>query len=693
MSRKILLLLGLSLIVLSSCELKEPVLPEWDIVAKIPFAVDDLILGERLVADSLSDTSSTASFRVDNSSILYISLRDSLELESISRETLSLKPEDLETSVDLDTLEMNEIADVSTPLIPLGAIFPELSQVTGFPITIPDTTINPPDVIIEPTDFSRIRFASGIATLTLANNLPFTIGPNSITPSGLIVTVRGAGDAGDPFATFVFPTPIDSAGTQSVSVNIGEKEIITPIEVSYEIPIVGPETFDVTNEILENSGFTLTFALDNVRAVEATAILEPQMYSDIIKIGYDSQTRLSKATIESGEILIDFVNRIDLPSTVSVTVPAITRADGAPFLFDFFIPTAGVYQVPIRLRDDELSNPDDPGALIDSIAIHVDAMTLRPDELVSVTASDSVEIDVSSDTLFFGGFAGFLAPDTLDIDPVFERDLIDYSGFDGDIELQQATLELTLLSGVFVENLAADIAVSGYHTENGVITDSSSLVLNNLVFVAGEPSSVSVSGPEIVEFLKVLPNDIRFSGEVRVSGNANLARGDNIGIRYRFDTPMIVDIGNDVTFEGDTTSFEINEEFREAAANQELQDAILSIDLFNHTPLGGTVQIYLSTDFTDNNLYDANFDSTRGFIETVTIAPAPVDAGGLVTTEGTNQVSFTLDAERLRLFEQRRMRVGYSFDVDPTGGFVTIRYSDYVRMLGAAEITYRIEDE
>ena len=97
------MLLGLGFLLFASCEFKEPVLPEWDIVAKIPFAVDDLILGERLVADSLSDENSTAAFRVDDNSVLYISLRDSLQLESISRETLSLKPEELETSIDLDT--------------------------------------------------------------------------------------------------------------------------------------------------------------------------------------------------------------------------------------------------------------------------------------------------------------------------------------------------------------------------------------------------------------------------------------------------------------------------------------------------------------------------------------------------------------------------------------------------------------
>ena len=588
---------------------------------------------------------------------------------------------------------MNEIEDVTTPNISLGAIFPELSQVTGFPITIPDTTINPPDLSIEPTDFSRIKFASGIATLSITNNLPFAIGPNSISANGLMVTVTGSNTEDGAFATFVFPTQIDSGSTQAVAVNISDRVIETPISVSYEIPIVGPSSFQVTDDLLENAGFTMTFSLDNVRATEATAVLEPQTYNDIIKIGYDSETRLRSATIESGEILIDFVNRIDLPSTVSVVIPAITRSDGSPFFFDFFIPTAGVFQVPIRLRDDMLSNPDNPGALIDSLAIHVDAMTLRPDGLVSATSSDSVEISVSSDTLFFGGFSGLIAADTLDIDPVFEEDLIDYGGFDGEIELQQASLQMTLLSGVSIENLAADLAVTGYHTENGVVTDSSSLVLDNLIFIAGEPSSVVVDGPEIVEFLKVLPNDIRFSGEVRVSGDANLSQGDDIGIEYRFDTPMTVDIGDNVTFDGDTTSFEINEEFREAAAADELQSALLGIELFNHTPLGGTARVYFTTDLGDNDLYDANFDSTRGFIETIAVSPAPVDAGGLVTAEGTNQLTFTLDADRLRLFENQRMRVGYTFSVEPTNGFITILYSDYLRMLGAAEISYIIKDE
>ena len=64
-------------LVFMACEFKEPVLPTWELVTKVPFQADDLIIGERLAADPLSDTSSTSPFRFDND-MLFISLDDSL---------------------------------------------------------------------------------------------------------------------------------------------------------------------------------------------------------------------------------------------------------------------------------------------------------------------------------------------------------------------------------------------------------------------------------------------------------------------------------------------------------------------------------------------------------------------------------------------------------------------------------------
>lgn len=691
MLKKISIFAGL-LFLLFACDFKAPVLPTWEIITKVPFEVDDLIIGERLAADPLSDTSSTSPFRFDNDQ-LFISLDDSLQLQEISRDALSITPGGVSDVIELDTLELNSLAAIESPLIPLGALIPELTQFVGVQVTLPDTTLDPPDFVLPASDFRSINVISGNMRLSISNTLPFTIGPNSSSTDGL--TIRVVSDStNEEVAVFNFPNDIGNGGSAQSVASIGGQTINAPLRFEYTIPVKGGESFTVTSALLSDAGIAVTLELENMRADQVVARLEPQDYQDVLRVGYRDETRVRSADIASGSFILNFTNHIPLASTVNVTIPAVLRQNGNPFQVTLNLPASGELELPVLFNNDQIRNPDNPSELIDSLEVVIDAQTVPSNEFVAISAQDSVSIDVTAQTIFFRSFNGFLAPETLTIAPVFEDDLIDYEGFEGGLEFQQALLELSFASGISIENLRADVRVTAYHQEDGLATDSATLLLNDVQFQQGTPNNLLIQGQEIVDILNILPTALRFSGEVRASGNATVTRGDNIRMSYRLETPFTARISAFSTLDGDTATFDINKEFRDAAEDDALISAVLNVTFANHTPLGGDIKIVLSNDLSDGNLYDIDPQPPIGLVRTVTIDAAPVNpATGLVTGEGTRSITIELTEEELSIFAASQMQIGFQLNLNDTGNFVTMRYSDYIRMLGATEITYQANQE
>jgi hypothetical protein len=92
---------------------------------------------------------------------------------------------------------------------------------------------------------------------------------------------------------------------------------------------------------------------------------------------------------------------------------------------------------------------------------------------VYITSNDSIAVNIVTDTLIFKSFSGFLGDDTLGFDPIIEEDIADYEGFEGGIELSEAFLNLKIYSEILIDNLTANIVITGFHrNESGVITDS-----------------------------------------------------------------------------------------------------------------------------------------------------------------------------------------------------------------------------
>lgn len=686
-----------AILIIAACQLKEPVLPAWETTLRLPFTMGDFVIGEEIVNDS---TIIIQSGNAD--SVLFISLKDTLvDLREISADDLSILPDNAQKRLKLDTLVITTLQSLEAPPVNLRTLFPGLSGSIGLTVTIPDTTISAPPALLDAGDFKRIHFISGDLRLRVLNNLPFPIGPNGSSPGGLKVTVIND-SLNQAFVEFSFPNPIPP-GSEAVSqATVENKWLYSSLRLEYQLPVAQPTQVTITNALLDTAGVALSLGLDHIRADEAVAVLGPQSFSDVLKLGYEGQHRLRSAEIERGTIGLTFTSHLPLDTDLIVKIPALRSAANDTFTAEINLPAQGIAPLPLLLDGYSISNPDNPGDFLDTLELVLEARTQSQNNIIHLSSEDSISVDAVSDTLVFRSFSGFLGADTLELDPIAENNIADYGGFEGTVQLDTVFLNLKIYSEVQIENLAADLTISGFHeNEEGIVTDSAAIILDDQHFNGGNPGQPGVTeftfnNQETVDFLSILPTSIRIEGKIRVSGNAEVSRGDRIWIDYVFETPFKVRITGVANFEGDVKTIseaDIDTLFRDAAENNIL-DIDLRFELTNHTPLGGTMRFVLSGDPGDPDIYDADYDTSLVIIRDISMEAAPVDpVSGFVTVARESEVLLYLNQREVQLFSRPPLRYGYQLRVPDTGGFVTLRYSDYVRMPGSANLRLLINDK
>lgn len=673
---------------LIGCSIKEPVLPSWEALFRLPFAPGDFVIGEKIVNDSTIVVESGSA-----DSLLLVTLADSIDIDEISATDLSVDPGEAHQSLHLDTLVIDTLEILISPDLALRTLLPYLEPLIGQTVTVPDTTVSGPPAVLSASRFRRVHFLSGVIRLKIVNRLPFPLGPNG-TSSGVRVTVVND-SLNEVFISLNFPNVIASGDSAQQEFNIGERWLYSPLRLEYEVPVAQPTTITITQQLLDNAGISATLGLFNIRSDEAVAILRPQTYQGRLQIGYDGETRLKRAVIDRGFITVDLINHFDLSSLVRFTLPTVRDAQGAAFTDSLVLPERGSSHLDLDLAGFQILNPNNPDAFIDSIEVQISARTRAAGDIVNIRSTDSVSVQIQSDTLFLRSIAGFLGADTLQIDPTLIENIADYGDFTAGLQLSAATLNLRIFSEVMIDNLTADLNITGIHRdEGGQATDSATIVLTDQPFNGGRPGEAGVtelnfSGPEIVTLLNILPTDLRFSGRVRVSGNAEVAVGDRIYGHYRFETPIRARIISPATFDGPVNIIsraDVDSLLRDAA-DENVLSANLVFQVTNHLPLNGSVRFIITADEADSNIYDPQFDSLLVIRRDIAVPAAEVDPlSGLVINSRENQVTLPLNRREIRLFKDPPLRYGYQVLVDPTDGVVTLRYSDFLRIIGSARL-------
>ena len=125
-------------------------------------------------------------------------------------------------------------------------------------------------------------------------------------------------------------------------------------------------------------------------------------------------------------------------------------------LLNFFEQDGSVYEEDVRITANDITpkslifnnlfvkNLDGADDVIEYFQIEA---VVRPDGEFTVLSSDSIVVDMQSDSIFFKSVRGILAPRTFDFDPVEKNDILDVEGtteelgknIKSDLDQQKAT--------------------------------------------------------------------------------------------------------------------------------------------------------------------------------------------------------------------------------------------------------------
>jgi len=687
------------LIIALSCSFKEPVLPSWFLPISIPLSEETFKLQE-LVNDSTI-------IAQGQDSLLLISIEGRVDSIGLAAEALTFEINDGSASASIGSIELDSLKDLRTEFTSLRDLLPGLTLLVGDTVTIPDTSLQFLSLQVESDDYKRIHVTSGSVTLRLTNNLPVPIGPN--TAFALVNDSLNTPVVDITIQDTISPGQI---GTGSDQIPSGGLWVYSKLRVDYDLPISGPTTVFVTDSLLDSTGFFIEVDFENFEADEIVARLQGQAFSSLLKFPLVEENRLKSGKVESGTVEIEFINNFDLESKVVFTLPNVL-SQSVPVTDSVTLPPFGTELYSKVIDGFEVLNPLNPGEYIDSLSVDLAIFTNSTSNFVHITINDSISANIQSGPIYLAFFEGYFALDTLEVANFTEHNIADYGNFGQGVSLQNAELELSLLSEIAAENLYVEFDVVGYHENKyGVITDSATLFFSDVVNSNGSTGNpdiivLNTSGSEVPDFLNILPTSMRGLMRVSMDGEGRMDRRNQVWADYLFSTPLRLRITGLDPIEGDVTTFieegdnnyyqgrtdTLSSDLRDRG--EDFQNGELQLKLTNHTPLEVKIRMVLRKDLSlpDTTFFKPVSDSL-GFEKSATLSAAPVNSQtGFVSAPLISDISLELTRDQVQMLTNPPYKVGYELTIFDTQGVVSLRSTDYAKSLGLAKIVVKIEDK
>jgi hypothetical protein len=396
----------------------EPVMPNWDIQFSIPLADTTRTLLEIVNRDT-----SILQVRPTEGNLIYYNFREFIGTDTVGNR-MKLFPASSRFKVNIGTLRVDSVQVGSSvdSLVPPGTYpnFPGMSvSLPAFSSTIPQVT--------------SLRFASGVAELTVTNNLPV-----GLTFTDTIRLTDGMGrvvarfDMGGTIDTGSSRTAIDSlAGrTMDSSITVSNTALLDSIQMS-----LGSSSDSVTFTPQSGVGFVLR--LRDLLVDSATAYIPSQrVFSrDSVEFQADVEDSLGRSTMvesavfKAGNFTIDLMNHLGLEVRARLRLPQLRRiANNAVFDSAVFLLPSQSASIPIDLTQYRAISLDGLPTNKLWYTAELDSVQGNP---ATFTRNDSLtaEIIIDSGTVFILQYANVvIEPTPLNVDTTYGLKLGDLPG-------------------------------------------------------------------------------------------------------------------------------------------------------------------------------------------------------------------------------------------------------------------------
>lgn len=343
-----------------------------------------------------------------------------------------------------------------------------------------------------------------------------------------------------------------------------------------------------------------------------------------------------------------------------------------------------------RANEDQLHGPFDlAGAIIstdpeDRRSIRYEVTTQKVGAGPAGAGSGTIEVALRLEDVFFEEVTGILNRVDVPLDTVeTEMNLPDQ--LEG-IQFGPLTLQLIIDNGADVE-AEADLLFEAVNNKgvSKTITAGGSVARNSI-------NTLEVDGFE--QIINHFPKDLYFYGNLFLGDGRDVStvrHDDVIQGSYHSEVPLVFNI-DDYVNETDPDTIELNEDTQEAFRDN-LLEAYLMLEVFNHFPLGATVDLIFSKNAA--SLYTQNAD----LIKTLRLNPGEIPQHQEGTVEnplpvigtGESVIDFGLSKEDLRVFEREKVFFGMRISFDATPGFVQVSPEDYIMVRSWIDATVHAE--
>jgi len=688
---KILVSTLLVFLFLSSCTLHEPSIPAWDTQWTVILPTEDFVMSEIIEEDSLLSADTTLS----GIPIISFSMKDSSDWQNITQDDLSLDPDDQDYVVPIGQIKIDSPPELTSDSVKMTDYSPPEWLVNND--TIPPFSqfnINPPDQEMAFDEFNRVKIDSGSVWITFHNNMVVTI------KSGMEIDLYNNGPGNGLIGTFVFIEDIPGgSAVKSQPLDLAGKEISNLIRLEYDIPIAGSDTSMIKDDDFRDSYFFVNVAMGDLKVDWAEAQIPSQEFtqSDSVDTS-EEKDRLRQAEINSGSIDISLENNLAIDAHIKLILPDFTKDDQTKTVFAD-IPAGQNYTQQVSLDGWTISNHKNPGEFVDYIFYNVFAEIDSTENYVLIRSTDSVDVNIQINTLYFNSVIGSIDTVTLEIDPT-EVDGPDFfEEFGSGLRLEDLVMTMDFENQIdFPLNL--DLTITAEREEDGVITDSRSISLQRVI----QRSSVSqhteiildkdATTPSIVDLLEILPSTIRVSGEGYIVGEGAVELDQGVRIKYSVESPLTLKLDNPVARESEIDSLkkdDIDKDAREALT-EDLQEAFIELSLTNGVPVGAEVFLYLAVDST--KLFDDVItDSSAKIIVGGLVEAGEIDETGYVSNPEVSRIPVSLSKEELQIFNSSPIYMRQVVEIQPTTGVVRIRQNDKIVIGATVNVKYTVNSQ
>jgi hypothetical protein len=685
-------------LLLAACTLDNPGLPSWENEVTVALPADTYPMAD------LADNDSLLFSEAPDGPGMWIEIADSAaddERTRLSATDLSNGPTSERYRQTLGEIELGDDTPLRTPEVNLNTLLGTPFAPGDVLPVAPAVSVTLSEQDISFTNFRSIDINSAKLQLDFVNGLFLDIESISID-----VYNRQAGDR-IFIATVNLPGPIPAGARVS---NAGDPVFLQDISVSNEFSLdyrlglaARSAPLLLSQELLAQALFVEATILDR-RVSRAEAEIPPQVESrdDAASLAADDN-RISYGEISKGGLTLNIDNHINLSGLVSVEFANLFRNDEL-LLIEQRVNAGAQVVKQIDLGGVIIRNPAAPQTPIEEYAYSVTFFSDNSDDIVSVSADDSITASIEIDSLYFATLSGELQETEVDIEAFVREDIADYGNVGEGIRLDDARLLLFVYNEIGLP-INAELRILGEHQDGsgGPVTASREMVVNIPVAAGIDGmatlSTISLdansSEPSIVDLLEILPTRLTISGSAVVSGRGSASVNQEVWYAYRLESPMRISIATPIAINSDEeliTEDDIGAEGKDFLRDN-IQSALLEVTVTNGLPVGVETSIHLSKS-ADDLFSDAISDSTQKLIiSDLQVAAASVDGEGLVNQPRVENLTVALDSRYFQLLADTPLYSGVKTTLQASEGSVLLRPGDAVSNRGLVRIRYKVDNQ